>query len=392
MKLDLIEMNSKQIFWSSFIFIFLLAFSIRYYPSTFGKINDPDAYFHLRNINDILENKSIPEYDELSMQGRYYSYPILFHSFFAFFTQLTGLPALTVFQFLPAFFGAMSCAVVFLIGRKLFNERIGLIAMLFLAITSIHIFRTFAFARPDGLSLFLIPLIVYVILEEQYPLVLLLSLGMALFHPLSTIFLLILLIFWIAIALLKKTDFKNNQKFILWIGITILVSIGSIAIWLGSIPLPLTNYVSKMAFESAELSNFSVLNILMFFSLTWFFGLVGAFRLKNNYFLKFWTILGMIFAIVGARMAIHLSIPLALLGAQQLEFVYEKIQPYQKTLFLILFFWIILITFSLLNVSKPYLTSSEENAMKFLNHIPEMKAFFQNGTADTHWLIFPIEK
>ena len=80
----------KKVFLVLLLIVFL-GFLLRF-PDLFNdSFGEPDNFFHLRNTKMVLEEQGIPKYDELSMQGRYYSYAPLYHVFFSELFLLSGI-------------------------------------------------------------------------------------------------------------------------------------------------------------------------------------------------------------------------------------------------------------------------------------------------------------
>mgnify|MGYP001605592761 FL=1 len=78
------------------LLIFLLAFAVRSVSFGFTGLFDPDAHFHVRLSEQIVQTRELIEWDSLSLQGRVYSYPPLLHITLALLTILTGLDTLLV--------------------------------------------------------------------------------------------------------------------------------------------------------------------------------------------------------------------------------------------------------------------------------------------------------
>ncbi|MEE9474443.1 MAG: glycosyltransferase family 39 protein, partial [Candidatus Hydrothermarchaeaceae archaeon] len=146
--------------------ILLLAAFIRAWISDFTLILlDYDAFYHARIAEEIYQNHHIPTWDAKEFGGIPHYYPPNYH-----ITMVLGKYILPEWSFLAigsiftAFFGVISTLFVYLIGRK-FSERIGLTSALIYAVTPMMAVRSGLWARPTGLSMLFIILIVYLFLR-----------------------------------------------------------------------------------------------------------------------------------------------------------------------------------------------------------------------------------
>ncbi|HLC58841.1 MAG TPA: DUF6541 family protein [Candidatus Nanoarchaeia archaeon] len=108
------------------IFLFTLAFRL-YFSFQTNHFNTDDAYFHLRHIEYILENKSIMFFDDLSYGGRIVLYPPFFHILMALLT----FGSTFMLKLIPALAISSVVIIVYLISRDMcLSKRGAMIAAL----------------------------------------------------------------------------------------------------------------------------------------------------------------------------------------------------------------------------------------------------------------------
>lgn len=317
--------------WFALLLILVLGFVLRFHPIYINGYLDPDQAFHIRMAKQFISEQRVPVWDAFSNQGRYYSYAPMYHTILATFSLLSGIQVDVLIFILSALFGVFGILVVFLFARKLFDEKTAMYAAFILSVLGLHLIRTAGQSRPDGLALLIIPAILYLLYIERFKSAIALSVFQVLLHPLSTAFMLILIIAWVLFYKFKKIEIKSKY-FILLIIITVFVFL----LWLFHLPYSWTDYVSKVSFDSAELSQLSIIALLFYTKEAWIFALLALIKLKNNLFLKFFFVASLAYALVGIRTSIFLSIPIALLAGWGLSFVFEKVKPYQKIAFAVI--------------------------------------------------------
>jgi hypothetical protein len=342
--------------------ILLLGFLIRIAPLTINSFTGPDPFFHWRMSEQIIKEQKIPFFDSLSLQGRYYSYAPLFHSIFAFYSIISGLNVSLLIRLIPAIYGTIGVLMVFVFAKKIFNsKKIALFSAFILAISMLHLMRTAAYARPDGLALLLIPVILYFIFIKKFFLPAILIIALVLLHPLSTLYLLIFLIFWITILKIKKLN--TNWKKIFSIK---LIAILVFLVWLFSLPYNWNEYVSSISFESAELSRFDLASLLFYLRFEWIFLLIGLTKLKKQLFLKSWFAFSLFYAIIGARLAIFSIIPIALIAGNGFNTVLIKVKEFEKIFFTLIAILALISLFVKIDSMNRFVFESEWNAMKWV--------------------------
>lgn len=280
-------MNKKEI--ATLVLILALAFMLRAQPILFGAISEPDSYFHLRMSELVVAEQGVPEYDALSMGGRDYSYAPLFHIMLAFFALASGLNLAFLIVLMPAIYGSAAVLLVYALSKRIFSSNsIATFSAFAIAIMPIHLMRTSsAYVRPDALALLIVPAVIYLFYIRRTKIAALLSAGLVLLHPLSTLFLLLFLLLW-AIASkmpsLARSDAGAFAKFPAKAAfLTVLLTVAVFLVWLFSLPYPPLQYISNVSFESVELSKLLVLHIFVFFTFSWLFFPYRAFQVKKHF-------------------------------------------------------------------------------------------------------------
>ncbi|MDO8627557.1 MAG: hypothetical protein Q7K42_03765 [Candidatus Diapherotrites archaeon] len=373
-------MNSKKIVLIGLFLVLILSFVLRLNPFFVGTLVDPDSYFHLRQSEKILETHSLVEFDDLSLQGRIFSYPVLFHIFFATLAEFSGLGLGFLISFMPAVYGTFSVLLVFVFVRRIFGERIALLSAFSLSILLLHVLRTVS-TRPDGLGLFIAPGIIFLIYLKHYKLAGLLVIPQMLFHPLSTAVLLFFLIVLCIVFWFKKVDF--NFRAVVGIIFTGLIVWLAWLFWLTLKGLSLDSYFSTVSFESVEAAKLTFLHIASYFSFNWIFFLVAlvffGWLFRRNLFFVVWLLSTFFVSIFALRLAIFFTVPGAILSGIGLSWVFANAGKYSK--FFVLFLIVLLVV-----TVQPFIFGydidpniSEQMAMVWLkeNSLPSESIFAQ---------------
>ncbi len=110
------------------LFLFVLVFRL-YFTFQQEGFNTDSAYFHLRHIEHLVEEKNTLEYDELSYSGRNVLYPSLFHFIMAFFS----FGSMFLLKLIPELLIAFSLFLVYSIAREISGNNYSAVfsAMLF---------------------------------------------------------------------------------------------------------------------------------------------------------------------------------------------------------------------------------------------------------------------
>lgn len=385
----MISLNKKIIL--ALALILILATLMRALPLIFQPLEamvGPDPYFHARLSEQTINEKSLPFYDALSHQGRYYSYAPLFHALFASFSLISGLPVILLVKLIPVLYGAMAVLLVFVFARRIFAQEkeknfIALFSALSLAIMGLHVMRTVSYARPDGLSLLIIPAIIFLFHYKKFKSAMLLSIAQVLLHPLSTAFLLSFLVIYTVIkkALKKEIALK---PLIAIIAVTLIVFLA----WLFSLPYDLSQYVSSISLESSEMGALSFLQVFAFLTFSWLFILVAVFKLKEKLFLKAWFGFALLFGIFATRLALHWSIPSALMAGFGLAFLKEKTLPYTKAFYFLVFVLALMALVFHVTDERLFWHESESKAVLWLKENSDINATIASAWDRGHALAY----
>ncbi|MFW5895198.1 MAG: hypothetical protein ACOCT9_00490 [archaeon] len=187
--------HNKVTIGVSFSLLFLLTLIILYLPfirgyATYGR---GDVLTHIGFIKDIIHLNQIPDYNW---------YPMV-HILGAFFWDIGGMGPTRTVMILPPIFFMLHISGLFLLGRELFNIKIGIIAcglgFVLLKPTSyigLHYI-------PHSLAFFLLPLMLYLVLKLSRPgkeiltimtIAIIMSTSHNIFHPLRSLFFIFILV------------------------------------------------------------------------------------------------------------------------------------------------------------------------------------------------------
>tara|TARA_Y100000310_G_scaffold337591_1_gene425084 strand:- start:1198 stop:2598 length:1401 start_codon:yes stop_codon:yes gene_type:complete len=350
------------------LLILLLAVLMRALPLTIDSMTGPDPWFHARMAETVIENKTLLEYDALSMQGRDYSYAPLFHTILASFSILSSIQVISLTPLLPILYGSIIVLLVFAFARRIFGSNsLALFSALAIAIMPLHLLRTAAYARPDSLALLIVPAIIFLIYTKKFLPATILVIPLVLLHPLSSLYLFLFLLTWMLVARVKRLDFVHRKVFIL-----MLVGVLVWLLWLYSLPFSPLDYVSKVSLESVENVRPSFLNFFTFFTFSWIFIIIGLlkFDLKKNLFLPAWLLFSFFYGIFSSRLFIFVSIPAAIIAAGGFSLIFEKTRRYFPILIALLFVLSIIPIMNEVNSTTRFINPAEKKAMQWLQQIP----------------------
>ncbi len=351
------------------LLIFVLALLLRGYPLFIGSMTGPDPWFHARMAEMVVEGQAVPTYDELSMQGRFYSYAPLYHTTIATFSIASSIDVLSLTPILPLIYGAMAVFLVFAFAKRFFkSDSIALFAALAIAIMPLHLMRSASYARPDTLALLLVPTVIFLIYINRFKLAGLLTVALALLHPLSALYLFLFLIVWMVIARISRTEFKFRNT-------VLLILIGTLVwlLWLYSLPYSPAEYVSMVSFESAENAKPLILSIAVLFTFSWIFAAIGIAKIKarENIFLLSWFGFSFLYAAFSMRLAIFLTIPMAILASFGFGVVFEKTRKFAPILFLILFVLSSMVLYNEVQGAGWFISPPERSAISWMSSLPD---------------------
>ena len=343
--------------------ILAIAFFARALPLDYSYFPEPDSFFHARSVELIISGQKIPGIDPISQQGRPYMNSPLFHAYFASFELLSGIGTVLIVKLLSIVFALATVLLTFLISKRMFGNRIALFSAFALAIMTIYVLRTSAFARPDAFALMILGAGILFFLMREDLLAAIASVGIALSNPIATgiAFVAALLFFW-ALALVKKADARTKSVFAIS-----LVFFLVYALWLLHFQMPWTSFYSGMAFESAEMQQTTVVWYLLSFSFAWIFALFAFVKMKGNYFLKTWAVSAAFLSIWALRFALFLTIPMAILAGFGICALEKKTRRQWIAFYALVILLVSVTAVPLLFESGPYVPEPQEKAMKWIS-------------------------
>ncbi len=348
------------------VLILLLAFSIRIAPLAIDSFKGPDPLFHIRMSELVVSEFSIPDFDSLSMQGRQYSYAPEFHILFAFLFLFTAIPIDLLAMLLPALYGTMTVLIVYCFAKRLFGEKTALFSAFSLALMGLHIARTASYARPDSLSLLIVPAVLFLVFRKKYFSATILSSAQVLLHPLSAMYLYLFLVGWIVFQRFKTGKWITQIFPIIFIPFLLFVG------WLAWFSLPIESYLSSTSLESSEMSSPSILSMIRLLLFSWIFILLGLKFVPKKYFLKFWFGFSFIYGLFSTRLLLFFSLPAAIVAGRGLSFTSSKTVSRKKFFYMLIFLLAVSsLVFTLTSFNK-FTSSSDRSALSWLgdNSLP----------------------
>lgn len=179
------------------LFIFSLVFRLYFVLQT-SNFNSDDAYFHLRHISSLVENKEFLSYDGLSYGGRYVLYPPLFHLLMAVLT----FGNIFLLKLIPEILLSLMVIIIYFICKEITNRRlVALICAFMSAFIPIFLTETINKLSVYSLVLLILFLMFYCLtkLDKKFYLILFLILSflLPLIHPSAFLFILTLGIYFL---------------------------------------------------------------------------------------------------------------------------------------------------------------------------------------------------
>lgn len=347
------------------LIIFLLAFAVRSVPLRFEGSFDPDAHFHARMGGQIAATHELIAWDSLSLQGRVYSYPPLLHVLIGVLADITNLPAMDVLKYMGILIGALFTLSIFLLAYECSRSRsVALWSALFAGLSSIAVWRTAGFTRPDGLALTLIPFILYLWFTRREKTALVMSIALVLLHTLSSFIFALLLSLWFLLGLLtKRVSVPPLLPFALG-GMLITVTL-----WFLSIGLPLSSYASHLSLDSSELVRFAALGFIVLFPFSWIFSFLGIARGKLPLLLVAWLALTLVIGMFGNRLAAYFIPFYSIAAGYGIHWLLLHLRGKKFTTPLLGFFLVILgmaSVWMLMSGVAPFVSAGEHSTIDFL--------------------------
>jgi 4-amino-4-deoxy-L-arabinose transferase-like glycosyltransferase len=198
------------------VLIFLIALAFRLYFAFQTPNFNYDAYYDIRQINEVSETGKPIFNDELSYGGRTLIFSPLFYYIMAFFNLIIPYS----FKIIPNIFASCLVFVVFLIARKLTKDvNISLLTAFISAFIPIFIFRTINNVSVYSLVFPLIFLMLYLIMNiEKRQLILwfiFIAFLVSLIHPISFLLVIGLLFYTLIMRLENLKENKAELELIL---------------------------------------------------------------------------------------------------------------------------------------------------------------------------------
>ena len=179
------------------LFIFSLAFRL-YFVFQTSNFSSDDAYFHLRHISSLVEEKKFLYYDELSYGGREVLYPPLFHILMAIFS----LGNIFLLKVIPEIFLSLVSIIIYFICKEITHKNIvALICSFMSAFIPVFLIETTNEISVYSLVIPILFLMFYCLinLDKKFYLILFLVLSflLPLIHPSAFLFILTMIIYFI---------------------------------------------------------------------------------------------------------------------------------------------------------------------------------------------------
>ena len=145
------------------VLVFLLTLGFRLFMVfSVPNFSDDTAYFYLRHIENLAENKQLIFYDKLSYGGRYVLQPPLFNIIMA----LLSFGNLFMLKLLPEIFFSFLVIIVYFISKEISNnEYSSLFAALLSGFIPVFLSNTLNVISPYSLALPLLFLYLPVLIE-----------------------------------------------------------------------------------------------------------------------------------------------------------------------------------------------------------------------------------
>jgi len=201
--------NKKTYILLCFIFLLTLGFRL-YFTLQTENFSSDEAYFHLRQIENIIENKNLVFYDDLSYGGRDVIYPPFFHALMA----VLSFGQIFLLKIIPEIFLAATVFVVFFVCKSLTQDNL---SSLF-STTAFSFIPLFIGETINKLSVYsiLIPtifLLFYFLsdLKRYATHYIIFSFILALTHPIAFLFV-IALLFYVLLCLSEEVEISGLKK------------------------------------------------------------------------------------------------------------------------------------------------------------------------------------
>lgn len=375
------------------VLIFIIALSFRLYFAFQTSNFDYDAYFSIRQINEIQETGKPIYADPLSYGGRTLVFLPFFYYIMAFLEPLIPF----ALKIIPNIFAASLVFLVYLISKQMTkNAKISLITAFASSFIPIFIQKTVNSISVYSLAIPLIFLILYLIMSGSKRLLLFIALCflISITHPISFLMILGLLIYLILVRLENINQEKSEFEmllftifFILWLEFLVFknpfLTHGTSVIWQNLPPEVLALYFGQANIIQAA---FFIGIIPLFAGIYIIYRYLFKEKDKNIYLL-------MSFALAAAFLLLFRLIPLAtgmaflgivsiLLFAkyQEIFTIYAKKSKLPHLNLIILFFFIIFFITSI--IPSYYFTEQQTLSTPSDNEIKALEWLKENSDAN----------
>ena len=386
------------------------ALAMRAYPLGTPTFQDPDHYYHLRQMEYVAQNGAVRDFDELSNMGRPYTYYPAFHLLGGSLSALLGIGPLAAYLLASSLAIALSVVSIYCLAKKIL-EKAGVggagavYAGFFASAMPAFFIRQTVFSRPDAFA----PAIFCAALlcasgGKIWPMAVLGGFA-ALLHPYSfAIIALLLAVALAAQALAKKLGGgknagKNFEKTMFETigthGFRCLALFALSGIFAASyyLRLPLSRLGLHQAFQtSAEMQPPTAANILQLFGPALVFegvALYELFRQKN--FGRAAAVVAVAAAsmalfLVANRNIIYACAPNALLAALGASAAREKTGKYSVYLWVVVGLSLIATAFASSSSASGQYTAAQGAGFRYLGGLPfgPVAALWDRGHAITH--------
>lgn len=199
-----IFMNSKKHIYFGLLKITLLSLILVWTPQIiFPSLIGIDPLFHKLFVLDIIEGGYIPN------DFSYSKLPVM-HLLVSFILMITSLDYNIAIIISSGFLQINCLILIFLLGKTIYDEKVGLFASLMLSIGNSFLHMNMS-VRPITFGLIILPLFIYLLLKEKNfnvsILILLISIALILTHAIASVTgLFLVFILWVASELYKKIE------------------------------------------------------------------------------------------------------------------------------------------------------------------------------------------
>ena len=281
-------MKLKPIYFVILLFLFSLGFRL-YFSLNSEYFYGADSYFHIRIIDNFIENDNVMTYDGLGFSGKNFNYPQLFHFLTSLFLFIPYY-----LKIIPALMISSLILIIYFLTRELTKNEIAAIFSSFLAaFLPTEIKLTLNQINPYHLILPLIFLMFYCFLKidnkKFFYLFLALAFLMPLIHPISLLFAFGLIFYMLLLNIDELSVDRKKKELIIFT--FFLISFVNIIIYRKAFLFHGFNFPFKsfiIESNTAFLANFNIFTSIFYLSmLVFILGILGLFfgyfREKNDF-------------------------------------------------------------------------------------------------------------